>query len=245
MITLFKNIIPLSAKKVYWRYLKKQKKAKRRRVKFDGKTAKETFTYIYETNHWSGKESISGGGSDPWHTRVIVEKVSGLIEDLQINSVLDLPCGDFAWVKDVDLGDAKYVGGDIVAPLILKNNEVYGARPNVSFTELDLLKDSLPKMDLLINRDCLVHLSFSDIALALRRIKSSGCKYLLTTTYPDHDNKDITTGDWRPLNMEKAPFNFGRPVKLIDEQLNKTGLRDKSLGLWEVSNIDVFEFEKF
>jgi len=46
----------------------------------------------------------------------------------------------------------------------------------------------------------------------LRNIRRSGSAYLLVTTFPDRkENVDIITGNWRPLNMEKPPFNFPRP----------------------------------
>ena len=39
----------------------------------------------------------------------------------QIKSILDIPCGDFYWMKGLDLKNINYVGADIVAPLIKKN----------------------------------------------------------------------------------------------------------------------------
>ena len=31
-------------------------------------------------------------------------------------------------------------------------------------------------------------------------------------------NKDISSGQWRPLNMLKAPFKLGKPVQIIEEE---------------------------
>jgi hypothetical protein len=62
----------------------------------------------------------------------------------------------------------------------------------------------------------------------------------LTTTYPDllQTNKNIITGDWRPLDLQKAPFNFPNPIKIANENCT-SDLREKSLGLWKISDIQI------
>jgi len=240
MINTLKKIVPVSFKKQYWRYLKKRRKAAKKKIKFDGQTPKEAFTFIYETNHWSGRDSISGGGSDLQHTQTVIKTINNLIIELNLKSVLDIPCGDFAWMQHVDLSTVNYIGGDIVNALVEKNNENFSKQGNLNFKVLDLANDKLPKKDIIINRDCLVHLSFKDIFKAIDNIKKSGCKYLLTTTFPDHKiNTDITTGDWRPLNLEEAPFNFYPPIKLINEQYKNPKYSGKSLALWDIESIAV------
>ncbi len=242
MRDIIKKIIPIAAKKQYWRYLKRKQKAKKKRISFKGKTPKEAFTYIYNTNHWNGQESISGGGSDAMHTKIVIKSINVLVKELEIKSILDVPCGDFAWMQYVNLLDAEYIGGDIVDDLITDNIKKFKTRDKVNFKVIDLVKDPLTKSDIIINRDCLVHLSFKDIYAAIKNIKNSGSKYLLTTTFPKHDiNKDITTGDWRALNFEKAPFNFGPPIKLINEKFNHQDFSDKSLALWEIGDLTVQE----
>ncbi|WP_242202501.1 class I SAM-dependent methyltransferase [Aestuariivivens insulae] len=233
-----KQLIPFRIKKYYWRFLKWRRKQKKRRIKFDGKSPKEVFTYIYNTNYWSGHQSISGGGSDLHHTQVVIDQISRLIKEFKFSSILDVPCGDFIWMQHVDLLGCNYTGGDIVEALIQENIEKYKHDKNIRFQVIDLLKDDLPKSDILINRDGLVHLSFDDIFKALGNIKNSGCNYLLSTTFPNHkENKDIVTGDWRPLNLEEAPFYFGSPLKLIKEKYQHPDYHDKSLGLWKIEDI--------
>lgn len=242
MINGLKKIIPDSIKKYYWRYLRRQAKAKKKRIKFDDKSIKETFTFIYDTNYWSGTDSISGGGSNLHHTQVVIKRISDVIKEMNLHSVLDIPCGDFAWMQYVDLSDVNYIGGDIVDDLIKNNKEKFKDKSSLKFEVIDLLNDKLPKSDVILNRDCLVHLSFKDIFKALENIKKSGCKYLLTTTFPEHkQNKDITTGDWRALNLEEAPFNFKSPIKCINEQYNHQEYHDKSLNLWKIEDIVIPE----
>ena len=92
-------------------------------------------------------------------------------------------------------------------------------------------------MDAVLCRDCLVHLSFANIADALDNIRRSGCVFLIATTFTEHStNSDIEDGDWRMLNMSVAPFFLGSPIALINEDCREAGgaYKDKSLGVWKV-----------
>lgn len=88
-------------------------------------------------------------------------------------------------------------------------------------------------------RDCLVHLSFDNIARAVANFRASGARFLLVTTFPEWDgNRDCEDGDWRALNMERAPFNWPAPRERINERCEEGGgWRDKSLGLWRLDQL--------
>jgi hypothetical protein len=132
-----------------------------------------------------------------------------------------------------------YIGADIVEPLIKKNREQY-ANTNRQFEVLDITTDDLPTVDLIFARDCLVHLSVSEIFDAIDNIRASGSTYLLATTYfwQTRDfNHDITTGDWRRLNLHQSPFNFPFPQEVIIEGSIIDNHRDKSLGLWKINKL--------
>jgi hypothetical protein len=103
---------------------------------------------------------------------------------------------------------------------------------------LNLCADPLPEADLIFTRDCLVHLSFADIAKAVANVKASGATWWLTTTFPGcTQNRDIFTGDWRKVNLQLPPFNFPPPERLISEQCTQPHGEDKSLGLWRVADL--------
>jgi len=215
-------------------------------------TTEATFTKFYMTNQWGGKESRSGPGSDSDQTRIIIKELPTLLSELNISTMLDIPCGDLNWMQHVELRNIDYTGADIVKPLIQKNTEKYG-RNGVCFQHLDILEDKLPKKDLVLCRDCLVHFSISDVFLALNNICNSQSEYLLTTTYTDskmrlsvnlnglgvdNDNGDIVTGLWRPLNLELAPFMFPEPLVVINEGCTEhVAVTDKSLGLWRIADL--------
>ena len=203
----------------------------------------DTFRQIYSSNHWGGAASISGEGASSDQTQHLQTELSRLLEMIKARVFLDAPCGDFGWMNDCHLPIASYIGGDIVPELITRNQEMYGAI-NRQFMVLDITRDQLPFADLLFCRDCFVHLSFADIRKALSNIKRSRVRYLITTTFPECKvNEDITTGDWRVLNLEQPPFNLCPPLRLINEECTEGGgeFRDKSMGLWLVEHIPDIE----
>lgn len=197
------------------------------------------FEFHYKNNTWKDKDSISGAGSNLLQTETLRKELPKLIKELGCRSFLDIPCGDFYWMSQTDLGVTSYLGCDIVDELVENNKIKYGSTI-CDFVKLDIMSDKLPTVDLICCRDCLVHFSFADIFRALENIKRSGSTYLLTTTFTNrYENRNIVTGDWRPINLQIPPFNFPAPVKLINEgcpqEDGKWG--DKSLGLWKVSDI--------
>lgn len=202
-------------------------------------STEETFQKIYRSNFWDSDVSVSGIGSDDGQTHEISIQIPKLINALGIKRFLDVPCGDFGWFSKMKLNPESYIGGDILPEIIGRNNKLYKDSGR-KFIKINLIKDALPEADMLFCRDCLVHLSNEDIKLVIRNIKQSKVEYLLTTTFPECEtNEDIVTGDWRIINLEKAPFNFPSPLKLINELCTEGdgSYGDKSLGLWRVSDL--------
>lgn len=203
-----------------------------------GKSMRELFTDVYRHNLFGGTVSRSGAGSDLIQTAEIRRRLPGLLKEIGTQTMLDVPCGDFHWMKELEL-DVLYTGADVVAELIRKNQELYG-NARCRFVRLDLVRDDLPKSDLVLFRDVLVHFSFEDAFAALKNIKRSGSRYLLSTTFTGRrSNMDIQTGQWRPLNLQIAPFEFPTPAAIINEKCTEGdgSWGDKSLGLWKISDI--------
>src|SRR5438552_4004881 len=75
------------------------------------------FDRIYHRNRWGDWESASGSGSNLAQTRVVRRVLPLLVEELGCRSLLDIPCGDYFWMKMLDM-DIDYTGGDIVPALI-------------------------------------------------------------------------------------------------------------------------------
>lgn len=199
---------------------------------------KEIFTHYWKKNVWGGI-SRSGRGSDLIQTAVIREKLPLLLRKYHCQSMVDAPCGDFYWMQSVNLPLKSYIGVDVVKKLIKLNKSKFGNK-NRSFTSIDITKKAVPRADLILCRDCLVHLTYAQITKALRNFKKSGSTYLLTTTFTNlKSNRDIPTGGWRPLNLMLPPFNFPPPLEVINEKCSegKGKWSDKSLLLWRIQDL--------
>ena len=213
------------------RIIYKQIYEKNKKKIFSKNSQKERFELIYKTNFWTSKESISGLGSEQKNTINIKKGIIDIINDHKIKSILDAPCGDFNWIKNILNEDLQYIGGDIVNDLINKNLKKHKEK-NINFLQLDITNDNLPEADLMICRDCLIHLSFKNIKLFFKNFKKSKINFLLLTSYKLKDpnkeikNLDIPDGEFREIDMSEPPFSLPKPINEIldkDEQTKKSG----------------------
>jgi SAM-dependent methyltransferase len=194
----------------------------------------QTFTQIYKDNSWDSSESVSGTGSEMKNTEVIRRELPVLLDKFNITSILDIPCGDWNWMKTVNLNNTSYIGADIVPDLIEKNKSLY---PTVDFRVLDLTSSELPKVDLIFTRDCLGHLSNENVFKAIQNCKASGSKYLLATSFTKwNTNSDIHDGYWKCINLMVEPFLLN-PLYLINEDCreNYPHFNDKCMVLFQLN----------
>ena len=200
----------------------------------------DAFQKIFVSNHWGSDVSRSGGGSNLIQTEIIRQTLPTLIQQYNVKKMLDVPCGDFYWMSQIDFGpEFQYFGADVVPELIENNKKIHGSA-NRRFIHLDVSKDDLPKVDLIFCRDLLVHFSYQDAMRTLANFKRSGATWLLTTTFTNRtSNEDIDTGDWRTLNLKLHPFSFPEPKEMIIEGCTEfDGLfADKTLALWKLDDI--------
>lgn len=206
---------------------------------FKGKEAGEIFTEIFNNNTWTDEESVSGIGSSLAQTGEIIKYLPEMFRKFEIKTMLDVPCGDFNWMRKVPMEGIEYTGGDIVSEIIISNKNKYSGQ-GTNFKVLNLITDKIGKYDLIFCRDCLVHLSYADIIASLNNVVGSGSKYLMTTTFLEQKvNKDIHTGGWRPVNFRLSPFNFPEPVYTLDEKCTEMDgqFSDKVLALWEIPSL--------
>jgi SAM-dependent methyltransferase len=201
----------------------------------------ERFERIYSTNLWSDPESRSGVGSALDATRVLRAELPKALRDLGTRVLLDVPCGDFTWMERVDLAGIEYVGGDIVPSIVEENKRLHesGSR---RFALVDLTRDELPDADVLLCRDCLVHLSYANIRAVLANIARSNIRYVLMTSFPGRGgNRDVQDGDWRTLDFQASPFSFPEPrLTIVEECEEEEGsYADKSLVAWRVADLPI------
>src|SRR6218665_2663106 len=168
-----------------------------------------------------------GVGSTLRFAKEVIAGLHQIIVDFKLQTglsrvrLLDVPCGDMAWMhrflKTRD--DVDYTGIDIVPELIYNHKKSY---------------------DIILCRMMLQHLYITDVLKLLKRFSDSGSHYLLTTNfYTVKGNADLSKtpskARFRLLNLETPPF-FLAPPKCIF----RDGKEDKShdilhfLGLWDL-----------
>lgn len=207
-----------------------------KRAALNARPARHVFGKLYRHNGWGDPESVSGPGSNLEQTVTVRRVLPDLLCRLDVRTLLDVPCGDWYWMREVDLGTVAYIGGDIVRDIVEQDAAQYTGRGE--FRVLDLAVDPLPDADVLLCRDCLVHLPLRTIQKCISNIKQSGVTYLLTTTFLHVlSNEDIPIGDWRPLNLQLAPFHFPAPLEVHEEREAPDDGAGKSLALWRVADL--------
>lgn len=197
------------------------------------RTPRERFQKIYEDHYWSVGDSASGAGSSLERTSDLRASLPSVLHDLGVNTLLDVGCGDFNWMRHVEFNGA-YIGIDIVPGVISANQAAYENEKR-RFACVDAVSDTVPWADAALCREVLFHLSFADGKKLIANLRHAGIKYILCTTDPDCSfNSDIPTGAWRELNLSLKPFGFSEPIaKINDGQIKPSRI----VGVWELSTI--------
>lgn len=188
-------------------------------------TITETFQRIYQTKIWGGEgETFSSGtGSRGPAAKEYCDFVVRFIRDHQVQSVVDLGCGDFAvGATIVQASDVIYMGVDVVPELIAHHRKSVND-PRVKFHCADITRDSLPGADLCLVRQVLQHLSNAEITRVLGNLH--GYKLVLISEdvpkRPRSFNRDKPHGpDIRAYYgsgvwVERPPFEI--PISLVHE----------------------------
>lgn len=210
---------------------------------------KSYFQSVYQNNLWNGRESRSGQGSDLASVDTIIEHIPKILQKYKISSFLDVPCGDFNWMREIDFGSTIYIGGDIVPDIIENNNNQYSSDMRI-FNVIDIMLDPLPSVDIIFVRDCFIHFSTDFVMQSIVNISRSSIKYLCVThdldkgRYPDGKNIELGVVDggvhyyFRPLNFELPPFSFPPPIDYIPEPEIRNMAGGKFvMAIWEMSQV--------
>lgn len=182
------------------------------------KEIRKQFEAIYSEDTWSNG---SGPGSLPSSTIEYRAYVERFIHENSITTVTDLGCGDWQFSKYINWSSVRYTGLDVVPSLIERNNALY-ATDHISFAVSETL-DSLPGGDLLLAKEMLQHLPNSLIAAYLEVISQRYKYALLTNSIAPGDgvNRDIAAGGYRPLRLERPPFQARGAVVFVYHPQNE------------------------
>ena len=196
-------------------------------------TIEQIFKNIHSGGGWDG---FSSGEGSLWQNTINLRTIlPGILDCFKIKSLLDVRCGNFNWMKEVDLSNVSYIGGDVVSSIV-ENNKPY-SRNNLKFMKINIIEDKLPESDLIIVKDCFIHFPILYVKESVKNIKKSNSKYILTTTTNEekHCNKNIEFGSWTWLNLQKDPYNFPHPIIQIKEEENS-----KFISLWNINDLPDF-----
>ena len=191
-------------------------------------TTEQVFTQIYRRGEWGDGEFNSGiGTSSRPAVDAYIETVTRLSESMGFRrgSFVDLGCGDFTVGSRLAELASSYVGVDVVAPLVERNERLF-AGPGISFVHCDIVRDPLPPGDVCFLRQVLQHLSNDQILSVVTALQQYEFVVL-----SEHE----PTGRFRP-NLDKPhggdtrllmnsgvvvtepPFSIaGSRVELVDE----------------------------
>ena len=204
-----------------------------------------------------GNETPNGPGSFIEATEDVRNHLPKIFKKYKIKSITDAPCGDFHWMKEVNLTKIKYHGYDLMPEYIEDNKEEFKTK-NITFYERDIVERRvIRKADLIICRDFLMHIKFDKIKKVIKNFKKSKSKYLLATNfsnYSEHGDSFCCSSlaappnppedwdgepecGWRPLNLLLEPFNFPEPIyEFVEEHPNCGG---RSMCMWKLDSIKV------
>jgi hypothetical protein len=195
----------------------------------DGFLRRRTFKNVYRQNQWGKSPDgkfFSGVGSYGAAADTYVTEISRLIDQHASEfdrpvTVVDLGCGDFSIGSRLvsALPGARYIGCDIVPELIEHHRSVPRGEL-VSFQAVDIVKQPLPAGDICLIRQVLQHLSNSDIASVLSKLRQYRYVFvtegqpLSPTGEPNPDQPtgrnvrfDFETGLGRGVELDQPPFN--------------------------------------
>jgi len=189
----------------------------------------EYFQTIYSEHIWAG-QSRSGPGSDLEATRPFRAFLYRFLQNHEVQSVVDIGCGDWTSTRLVDWQGADYLGLDLVPELIDANRTQFG-RPGVRFDLIDLSTDPLPPADLVLCKDVLQHLPNDAVREFLGKLPA--CRWAILVndvlrtsrggwrTLWGHRrdpmppvNSDIRPGEKRDLQLLQPPFNLDATLAL-------------------------------
>lgn len=194
----------------------------------------DIFTRIFKSNAWGCKETPSGPGSTIDACAGIIKKLPFWIDLHSVQTIVDLGCGDFHWMTQVDLSSVEYEGYDIVKEAVDAASRY--AASNILFHHADIVKMQIPSVDLVICKDVLIHLPESDVLTVLDSIRASGSRLLASTTAPGWNNMfrhGLKPGEFCPMDLEAEPFSLGAPLDTV-EVPRKEGNPAKFLALWSL-----------
>lgn len=214
-----KRVLPRSLVLTYEGYRQHRLARRNRRM-----TTEQVFTDIYSNNRWGGESGTFCSGDGSHDASIVAPYVAAMRAELgRIGAAgmtaVDLGCGDYSVGRELSPACGRYIGVDIVRPLIAHNQAAFGSS-TVSFRHANIVEEALPEGDICFVRQVLQHLSNDQIAGVLPKLgKFRWC--FITEHHPSpaalvRPNEDkphgenIRVGRGSGVYLEEPPFALPR-----------------------------------
>jgi hypothetical protein len=173
----------------------------------------EVFSNIYDKNQWTHG---SGPGSLASFNTPYIQLLQNFLRDNNIKTVVDVGSGDFQTLQHVNFDGCEYHGFDVAPSVVTGCNQIF-RKENIQFSKMPENWAELPKADLYLLKDVLIHLNNRDAGNLLDTCLERG-RYLISTNNRAHRddayNVDISTGQFRAVNISLPPFSIPSHVAL-------------------------------
>lgn len=184
------------------------------------------FDRIINSGYW--RDHPCGTGSLLENTENLRSQLPDVMRELGCVSLLDAPCGDYSWMSTVIWPQGfTYIGADVVSGMVQRLRQQW---PAVDFRHLDITVDTLPQVDIMLCRDCLIHFPWQAIRQTVANVVRSGIGFLATTSYTPGEQNDIDMGGCHHISLRQSPACFPEPLYAILDQGHQT--RQHHIMVW-------------
>ena len=187
----------------------------------------KAFTKIYDKNIWGNG---SGAGSSPKYNKKYIEFLETFIKDNDIQSILDIGCGDWQFSQWIDWNGCNYLGIDCVKSVIDNNLKNFSDN-NIHFKHIDISQNinNLPlNKDLVILKDVLQHWTNENITKFMDILITQGHKnILLINGYKEAKGKDRCINNryrYAKLDCSLEPLKKYNPEILFTYRFKQVAL---------------------
>jgi len=191
----------------------------------------------------------NGFRSSPENTAHVRKCLGQLLKELNITSLLDVPCSDGNWQHLIPgIRNVTYVGADInMASLEKAKHLPENKEAGMEFMLFDSVHFPLKRaFDLVLYRGAVEQQRVQDSLTAVLNFKTSGSRYIAASYWPDSSadvNEAAHTLDhagWYEANLLAVPFSFPQPLASCENEGGGTEARGRSrLGVWRLKDLPV------
>lgn len=191
------------------------------------------FNTIYETNAWGYG---SGSGSNENLCRGYVQFLQQFFRQNNIQSIVDIGCGDWQFSKNIDFDGIDYKGYDVASFVVNRNLAKY-KKPNIDFIHYNGDFSALPKADLAICKDVLQHLPNQNIRQFIENLSKYKYALIANDIGLVGENNDILLDIYahRSLDLRAEPFKL--PLEVVFEFIREPREPNIAVMLWRNPNL--------